>query len=215
MGCNSLLHKAALRHAACMARDGHASCLGLIFISSLCTSPLGTDCPVLVFGCLLLCPSRQELRVWGWPACGGLARRALRNTGLPEFLSQRALWGISHKAQVCSCIPCTVPSLLRGGNSSAGELGVLQQCWERNKSSQQPLPEHMFGHLGTHLGAAAGNQPPGLSWCQQRLWPYSQEHISLLGLVPALCCRGLHQPLCGDEAWEHRGPVNRLKTLFF
>lgn len=128
--------------AACTARDGHASCLGLIFISSLFTSPLGTDGPVLVTGHLPLCPPRRELRSWGWPrraagllglGCGGLARRALRSTGLSEFQ-------LTHKAQAWSCIPCTVPSLLRGGNPSGEELGVPQRCWERNNSSQQPLP---------------------------------------------------------------------------
>lgn len=124
-----------------------------------------------------------------------LARRALRSTGLPELLSQRALWGSSHtKPGLWSCLPCTVPSLLRGGNPSAGELEVSQRCWERNNPSQQPLPEHLFRHSGTHVGAAAGNQPPGLPWCQQRWWPYSQEHRALLGLVPVLCCRGCVSP---------------------
>lgn len=139
IGCNSCLHKAALRCTACMVCDGRASCLGLIFISSLCTS-LGTNCPVLVTGHLPLCPPRQELCVWGWPGHGELARRSLRNTGLPEFLSQKALWGSSHTKPRCgraSPAPCH-PSLevaipVQGSwksCSSAGrEISPLSSLW--------------------------------------------------------------------------------------
>lgn len=57
--------------AACTARDGHASCLGLIFISSLFTSPLGTDGLVLVTGHLPLCPPQAGAAQLGMasPSC--------------------------------------------------------------------------------------------------------------------------------------------------
>lgn len=87
--------------------------VGVIFKSSLCTSPLSTDCPVLVTGhCLCVPPGRSCVsgdglaELPGWVQ--GLSEEGSQKHRAPWASVPEALWDSSHKKHRCGC---TSPAL--------------------------------------------------------------------------------------------------------